>query len=371
MTDGKQSNIVDFLAFSRAWSSDEQAASWFIRHQVEELSEQEKKKFKQWCDERPGNYEQYLDVAVVWESFHSDRLAARAAEGSAARELSALVESYRPGQSGRKSVKRRVSIGAIRWLSVACLVLLIATSALFISDVNTRKNVTISYRTEVKEIDTHELKDGSLITMNASSSISVSLGDKIRKIELYEGEAVFSVAHDPERPFVVDVGGTLVRAVGTVFNIERGRDDVVVTVLEGIVEVTKARKAVASGANAAVLQEIKRLVHGEKLEISQNSPVLGDVIHANIEVDMAWQEGNLIFENEPFHRVVERISRYVNEKIIINDAQLSEMRLSGVYRIEEADTILPILATILPIRVNQIDEHLIVVERKVAPFVRP
>lgn len=363
MTDRNRGNIVDFLAFSRNWSQDELAASWFMRHQEAELSEQEQQEFKRWCDERPGNYEQFQDVAVVWEAFTRERLAAREQEGSAVNELSALVESYRPGQSQQAPSEKRSSIHPYRWLAVACVALLAILSFPFVSGPDLEQALPISYRTAIKEIETYQLQDGSVVTMNAASAMSVSLGDRIRKIELYEGEAVFAVAHDPERPFVVDVGGALVRAVGTKFNIERVRDDVIVTVLEGIVEVTKVRDLKASDGTAIAKQDIKRLVHGQRLEISHADPVLGDITPANLDVDMAWQEGNLIFENEPFYQVVEQVSRYIDERIIINDNQLSELRLSGVYRIEEADTILPILATILPIQINQIDEHLIVVER--------
>jgi|GEM_PF-2029074 len=363
MTDRKQANIVDFLAFSRAWSQDEQAARWFLRHQCEELSEQEKQAFKCWCDEKPGNYEQFQDVAIVWEAFSSERLAAQTRESHAARELSALVANYRPGQNKPDPVEKSAFGGFHRWLAVACVALLMIVPFTFLSDSNLQEKSTISYRTAVKAIESYELKDGSVVTMNASSAISVSLGHRIRKVELYEGEAVFAVAHDPDRPFVVNVGGALVRAVGTKFNVERGRDEVIVTVLEGIVEVTKFTNTTTSGTLAIAHQDIKRLAQGEKIEFSRNNPVLGEVTKANLEVDMAWQEGKLIFENEPFYRVVEQINRYIDERIIINDSQLSELRLSGVYRIEEADTILPILATILPIQINQIDDHLIVVER--------
>lgn len=363
MTDRNQGNIVDFLAFSRMWSKDEQAASWFMRHQEATLSEQEQQEFKSWCDERPGNYEQFQDVAVVWEAFTRERLAAQQGEGSAANELNALVESYRPGQGQASSPEKSVPSHRYRWLAVACVALLAILTFQFVSGPDLKQEAPISYRTATKEIETYDLQDGSVVTMNASSAMSVSLGDQLRKIELYEGEAVFAVAHDPERPFVVDVGGVLVRAVGTKFNIERVSDEVIVTVLEGIVEVTKVRDKVATDGTVVAKQDIKRLVHGQRLEISRVDPVLGDITAANLEVEMAWQEGNLIFENEPFSRVVEQVSRYIDERIIINDNQLSELRLSGVYRIEEADTILPILTTILPIQINQIDEHLIVVER--------
>jgi transmembrane sensor len=84
------------------------------------------------------------------------------------------------------------------------------------------------------------LKDGSVVTLNTASEILVNYSDDLRSVELIHGEALFDVAKNKARPFVVAAGDTHVRVVGTSFTVRRiDTAPVQVLVREGIVEVFK------------------------------------------------------------------------------------------------------------------------------------
>src|SRR5262249_53251968 len=93
------------------------------------------------------------------------------------------------------------------------------------------------YSTDIGEQRTIALKDGSRVELNARSKIKVLYSKERRSIELIEGQALFSVAKDPTRPFVVSSGNARVRAVGTQFDLYRKPVGTVVTVVEGRVAV--------------------------------------------------------------------------------------------------------------------------------------
>src|SRR5205823_2531257 len=84
------------------------------------------------------------------------------------------------------------------------------------------------------------LPDGSLIELNARSSVRVRFTSNERAVELFEGQALFRVAKDPARPFIVSSDGKRVRAVGTQFDVYRKKASTTVTVLEGRVTVGRA-----------------------------------------------------------------------------------------------------------------------------------
>src|SRR5947209_3857903 len=81
------------------------------------------------------------------------------------------------------------------------------------------------------------LKDGSVVTLGAASSLTVTFTQARRVAVLDRGEARFRVQHDPWRPFTVFAGLGSVTAVGTVFDVRRYSSRVFVTVSEGVVEV--------------------------------------------------------------------------------------------------------------------------------------
>ncbi|MCG8696066.1 MAG: FecR domain-containing protein, partial [Minwuiales bacterium] len=143
-----------------------------------------------------------------------------------------------PQSSAQSSVRNH----RFRWAIAATLLLTIGTTVwLAINEDSLTEPETQLRVVETKESEHRsiELEDGSTIALGAASSLSVNYSGKRRTVVLEAGEALFEVAKDPNRPFVVLAGNGTITAVGTAFNVRRDADRVVVTVTEGEVEVVQ------------------------------------------------------------------------------------------------------------------------------------
>ena len=168
------------------------------------------------------------------------------------------------------------------------------------------------------------LGDGSVVELNTNSEISVSLTDSSREIELLKGEVFFTVASDLDRPFIVDVAGATVRAVGTAFNIYRATDQsAIVSVSEGIVRVEEA------GGSSVASAQSRLLTADEALEIDS----VRGLSEANIQnvQATAWRQGQLLFENTSIGDAVEMLNRYLHKKVIVADDVSQSIKISGTF----------------------------------------
>jgi transmembrane sensor len=179
-------------------------------------------------------------------------------------------------------------------------------------------------QTAVGENRSLRLEDGSRITLGGGTQLRVSFDDQSRHIELSHGEAFFVVAREAARPFTVNAGDATVRAVGTEFNVRRGRDRVVVAVVEGRVMV----EPVASPAGGAARREPLRLDAGQQTTIDA-AGMAAPARLANPDTATAWRSGRLIFRGEPLRHVVEDVNRYAAKPVMLGDAALGDFRFTG------------------------------------------
>ena len=169
------------------------------------------------------------------------------------------------------------------------------------------------------------LADKSVATINGGSRIEVRLTQQKRQVSLTRGEAWFEVAKDKSKPFIVDAGDVLVRAVGTAFGVRRYANGAEVLVTEGTVEVwsregSAPKRLLTAGEHA--------FVDGRGADIS--------VARQPREVarKLAWREGKLIFNNQTLSEAVADFNRYSPRKIIIVDPRLLNRKLVGQYQID-------------------------------------
>lgn len=180
------------------------------------------------------------------------------------------------------------------------------------------------YRTALGETRTVTLADGSKIHLNTDSSVEVALRDDIRSISLLKGEAQFDVAHDAKRPFIVNADGTLVRAVGTMFNVRLRPDVTELTVIEGIV-------AVRNGDSA-----VRRIESGRSAAVRSGSIAVTHLEPAKIKQRVAWQEGMVEFEGDTLAQAVEEFNRYRPTPLVIGDPAIASLRVGGAFRLDRS-----------------------------------
>jgi transmembrane sensor len=169
------------------------------------------------------------------------------------------------------------------------------------------------------------LKDGSVVTLNTASEIRVNYSEMVRGVELISGEALFDVAKNRARPFVVAAGDTSVRVVGTSFTVRRlDATPVQVLVREGIVEVFKP---------AADAMPVRITANGMAVAPADGDAIAASAIPAaQVHRQLAWQNGQLAFEGETLAQAVEEFSRYSDTRIVIDDPVLAKEEIAGLFK---------------------------------------
>lgn len=170
------------------------------------------------------------------------------------------------------------------------------------------------------------LKDGSVVTLNTASEIAVNYSDTLRAVELVQGEALFDVAKNRSRPFVVTAGDTDVRAVGTSFTVRRLEEaPVQVLVREGVVEVSKP-------ASDAAPVRISANGMAEAPLARDAAIAARPLLPAQLHRQLAWQTGQIAFEGETLAQAAAEFARYSDTKIVIDDPILAREEIAGLFK---------------------------------------
>lgn len=169
------------------------------------------------------------------------------------------------------------------------------------------------------------LQDHSIADINSDSRIDVAFTERQRRINLRQGEAWFEVARDKSKPFIVEAGDALIRAVGTAFSVRRLATGSEVLVSEGTVEVwskndTVQRRLVTAGEHAFLAHDAKAI------------PVTRQPDEVNRR--LAWREGKLILASQTLSEAVADFNRYSAKTMVIADPALLDKRLIGQYQLD-------------------------------------
>jgi transmembrane sensor len=335
-----------------------EASSWFIEFRAGDVDGDARARFIEWLRRSPEHIHAYLEIAGVWAELPtSDPLGKidiaaliERARGqpdivtlSSERSRSAVapsaVKPYGPRQGSRRAA---VALAAVVLLSVAAVVFLGSDK------------LSGSYSTGIGEQRTVQLVDGSTVELNARSTIEVHLTDQQRDVTLLEGQALFRVAKDKHRPFVVRAGDAQVRAVGTEFDVYKKPAATVVTVVEGRVETYD--ESDSPGTAAIVLSA------GEQLTVLPH--IVTKPTRTDPSVATAWVQKRLIFEETPLSDVAEEFNRYNRRPLTIDDSELEKLRISGVYSSTDPASLINFLRSQNSIQVVETEKQVRVLRRE-------
>jgi transmembrane sensor len=208
--------------------------------------------------------------------------------------------------------------------AVACVVVALMAAIYFARDG--------TLTTGPGEQKTVELTDGTRVSLNANSRILIQYDDRVRKVVLTTGEALFNVAKHQARPFVVVLGDRKVIAVGTSFMVRREESDAAafaVTLVEGRVAVEPL--SWPDGLPNERAAGAKLLNAGQRLRFAAAAPPVVD--SPSIEKITAWQRGQLIFDDTSLSDAAAEFNRYGAIKLTIDSATAGRRRVGGVFRI--------------------------------------
>lgn len=223
-----------------------------------------------------------------------------------------------------------------------------------------------SYRQEV-------LPDGSIVDLNRGAHVVVQFSPAERRVLLVQGEAQFTVAKNPARPFVVRAGGVDVRAVGTAFNVKLAGVNLEVLVTEGTVHVSQQAAAragtsgdrVAPGPPAAVLAELSA---GHRVVIPVapviEPPVVLPVSRQEIEQTLEWKPRLLDFDSTPLAEVVDTFNRRNPTPLVIGDAELRGLPIVASIRSDNVDGFVRLLEATMGVRAERRQHGEIVLHRE-------
>ena len=213
------------------------------------------------------------------------------------------------------------------------------------------------------------LPDSSVVWVNAGSQIRYADNFIQKQREVYlDGEAYFSVKHDPDHPFIVYAGNISIRALGTKFNVHAypGENKIEATLISGKVQVTIEGKP---DQKIILMPNEKLTVINEKFRLSakqsqtESAPELSfqvkkvAPISASVSIpEVAWLEDKLAFQNEAFDVLGKRMERRYDVQIVFTDTLLKNERLTGIFKSENIEKALKILQMTTPFRYRVKDD---------------
>jgi transmembrane sensor len=216
-------------------------------------------------------------------------------------------------------------------------------------------NGATRYATRLGEVRACALADGSIVTLNTNSEIAVRYAADARRIDLVRGEALFDVAKNKTRPFVVHAGATQVRAVGTSFSVSMlPEHEIQVLVKEGVVELRR------ENAVQAIPVRVKANVRA--LVAPNNRMIAAALPQTEVVRDLAWKYGQLAFENQTLGEAAQSFARYNDMRIVIDPA-VADRTITGIFASNDPVGFAKMSAAALGLKVEVTDAEVKILDR--------
>ncbi len=303
---------------------EEEAALWVARHMGGPV---DATAFSQWLAGGQGRRELF---DAMWASCMDDAVTA----ALKAREVEQDNEPQPKAQLRGRFGHRALAFGAV----AASLLAILAVSWEPVRFALTPAQI---YETGPGQVRDVTLADGSTVVLNGASSIHVTIAGKRRHVELHEGEALFDVRHDEERPFTVSAGDGRVTVLGTRFDLALNGEQVDLEVAQGLVRFAghgdEASGVLVPAAHYSIL------VKGRPTEPERYA----------VQEEAAWRGGWLEVANMPLEHLVPRLERWTDKTIVVQDRALLEKRVAGRFRLSEPDIVLENLGVIYGFSVQE------------------
>jgi transmembrane sensor len=310
------------------------ASAWLARLQRDDVSEVDASEFAAWLAASPANAAAYRRALALWHEYETGADAV-------------LADLDRRGRTApRPGISRRWLVGGGGFAVAAGLAIAVLPSLLAEPAIQT-------YATGKGQHQRITLTDGSVVDLDAETKLSVSFNGRARRVTLSDGEAIFDVAHDADRPFTVEASSRIVRVVGTQFDVRNRHDGLSVTVARGKVDV---RPTTTAASGRAFL-----LTPGQKLEI--DGAGLERLSSVDPQEAFGWRSGRLVYRAEPLANVVADLNRQFVDQIEVSDPVLARTPVTGVIVLDNQASVVARLSLMLPIRSIPSGEKLLLLRK--------
>ena len=312
---------------------DAAASDWIIRRDAG-LSAVEQKAFSSWQSEHPDHAAAVARHEQAWSLLDKPRTFGAAN----------LMQHALARRSARRTQRR---------VAMASAALLFVVSGLFWFRTGTHPEPTPASSALVLSPQRQTLPDGTQVELRKGALIAVDFAGPLRRVSLQSGEALFHVAKDPDRPFIVSAAGVEVRAVGTAFFVGVGETLVDVIVTEGSVAVERASAQIESPAEARestapVTPPPSTLVDaGCRLTVDlvpgQPSGRPVEISSAEIADRLSWRATRLEFSYTPLAEAIALMNQHSQVRLAIDDPELATLPVNGLFRADNTETLLRLL----------------------------
>ncbi|MFV3291060.1 FecR domain-containing protein [Pseudomonas sp. NY11955] len=305
----------------------EQAVAWMVRLRSGRDDARQQALFQQWLGDDPANVHAWEQLQRgLGEHFEVVR-----------RAPGALRDTLLQPEIGRRDVLR-----AMAGLS------LLGGSLWFAARSDTGQALMADLRTGTGERRSLTLTDGSRLTLNAGSAVDLAFSGSRRLLRLRRGGLVVQVAADPARPFIVRSDQGDVRALGTRFLVEQLAEATRVVVLEHAV-----RASLPNGSELDLEEGQAALLHAQRIE----PLAAGQAYRAD------WVQGHLSVLDEPLGAVIEALRPYRSGLVRVSP-QVRNLRVQGVFPLDDSERTLAALEETMPIRVERYGPWLTLIDAR-------
>jgi len=335
------------------------AAEWLVRHD-RGLTPAQQDEFLSWLTASAEHRESFERHRSMWGDFNA-------------------LKQWRPEHGTVPNpdlLARHRRPSAWRWATPALLAAA-AVALLLVWPPTTRapENATVIFETAVYRQE--KLADGSVLDLNRGAHVVVQFSATERRVLLVQGEAQFSVAKNPARPFVVRAGGVDVRAVGTAFNVKLAGPNLEVLVTEGIVQLSQQTAAGQSSTAANVDSTdalpsaapivLAALTAGQRTVIPF-APVLAPPLVVPVSVPeiaqlLDWQPQLLDFDSTPLVEVIEAFNRRNSQRLVIGDPDLRALPIVASIRSDNVEGFVRLLEGTMGVKADRSSAGEIVLRR--------
>lgn len=291
-----------------------EAAQWFARLKTLPVSHGTLRDFFAWR-QRKSNAEAFVEAERFWNE------AGNLGDRPAILRAVAAAEARRPA--------------ARRWrplvLIPAAAVILVAIGIGFVHLWGKQTML----QTGAGESRAVALDDGSRVELNTNTRLKVRYRPDGRQLALQSGEALFRVAHDPARPFIVTAGQITVTATGTQFDVLRLDNRITVTLMQGHV-IIRAPDGIAVA-----------LAPGQQWRWPHDSQAVHVVNATNV---IAWTQGRIVFDNTLLADAIATVNRYATKPVTLDDPSMATQRISGTFEAGDTRSFTAAVTALLPLQ---------------------
>ena len=309
---------------------DEQAAYWAARLDGDVLGANDRVALDAWLAQSPAHRAALSDYC----------------------QLSADLEEQLPALVNRGAVTMpELEQRSRRWFkfpAVATATLALAAAAFAVVFWVSRPGSHIeNVATAVAQRSAYTLADGTRVELNAHTSLRFENTTNERRVRLAGGEALFMVAKDTKRPFIVETPSGSVRVTGTTFNVRNdsaATTTLEVTVVEGSVDVRPSDSAANHGPFS--------LTAGDQLSAGPKGVTRRQLDALAVNDVLAWREGRVLFDNTPLTEVAARLGRFHGRRITV-DSSVADHSVGGWYSLDNFQEFLTGLELVLPVKTHE------------------